>query len=210
MSSNQRTRPLLIVVSGPSGAGKSTLCTRLLEERPDIVYSVSCTTRPPRGSEADGRDYFFLSRDEFEERAARSEFLEHACVHGEMYGTLRNTVLRAMESGSSVLMDIDIQGARQIRAHVKACGADDVIRKGFVDVFVAPPSFKALRSRLERRAEDGAAEIDRRLHSARREMQSRGEYRYVVANDELDRAYSELRTLVENEEAGEQGSPRAG
>ena len=109
------SRPLVVVVSAPSGAGKSTLCNRLVEEFPNIVYSVSCTTRDPRGEEKDGVHYYFLSKKEFKTRVKNGEFLEYAKVHGNYYGTLEDTLLFAMEGGHHVLLDIDIQGARQIR-----------------------------------------------------------------------------------------------
>ena len=108
-------RPLMIVVSAPSGAGKSTLCNRLVDEFPKIKYSVSCTTRDPRGDEKDGEHYYFLSKKEFKERIKNGEFLEHAKVHGNFYGTLEDTVLYAMEEGYHVLLDIDVQGVKQLR-----------------------------------------------------------------------------------------------
>ena len=109
------SRPLLIVISAPSGAGKSTLCNRLVNEFPNITYSVSCTTRDPRGEEKDGQHYYFLSKKEFKERIKNGEFLEHAKVHGNFYGTLEDTVLYAMEQGSHILLDIDVQGTEQLR-----------------------------------------------------------------------------------------------
>lgn len=142
-------KPLLIVISAPSGGGKTSLCDRLLAEFDDIVYSVSCTTREPRGSEEEGRDYFFLSEEEFERRVDESVFLEHACVHGHMYGTLREAVAGVMVEGRSVLMDIDVQGARQVRDHVGGLGEGDVIRAGFIDIFVAPPSMDVLGGKAE-------------------------------------------------------------
>ena len=135
-------RPLLIVVSAPSGGGKSTLCDRLLASRHDMVYSVSCTTRPPRGREVDGLHYRFLSESEFERRVAAGDFLEHAVVHGARYGTLRHTVEEALRTGRSVLMDIDVQGAAQIRSALAARSVDDPLRSALVDIFIAPPSLE--------------------------------------------------------------------
>lgn len=195
MSSDRR--PLLIVVSAPSGAGKSTLCERLLAERDDIVYSVSCTTRPPRGQEVDGVDYFFLSEAEFEARAARGEFLEHARVHGRRYGTLRRTVEDAFRAGKSVLMDIDVQGASQIRENLRAAPAGDPLKRGFIDIFIEPPSPAELRARLVKRAEDAPEEIDRRLRVAEEEMRRRGEYKVRIVNDDLNRAYREFAACLE-------------
>ena len=192
-------RPLLIVVSAPSGAGKTTLCDRLLAERGDVVYSVSCTTRLPRGAEVDGQDYHFLSEQEFQARVKRGEFLEHATVHGHHYGTLRRTVEEALRAGRAVLMDIDVQGAARIRDQVQRAGEGDILKQGWVDIFVAPPSMEALRERLEKRGEDSAEEIQRRLRNAVEEMHRSGEYKYVLVNDNLDSAYARLAAIVDRE-----------
>lgn len=192
-------RPLLIVVSAPSGAGKSTLCDRLLADRSDIVYSISCTTRHPRGDEVDGKDYFFLTEQQFEGKVSAGEFLEHALVHGNRYGTLRKMVDDAMGAGRSVIMDIDVQGAAQIRSYAAKLPDGDLLRKGYIDIFIAPPSMQALKERLEKRAEDAPGEIARRLKNAGVEMKRRNEYRYVVVNDSLDRAYAELKEILRNE-----------
>jgi guanylate kinase len=194
-------RPLLIVVSAPSGAGKSTLCDRLLAERPDMTYSVSCTTRAPRGEEVDGQDYHFLSEEEFARRVREGRFLEYAVVHGHRYGTLRETVEAAFAAGRSVLMDIDVQGAANIRRRVGAARPGDPLREGFVDVFIAPPSMEALRQRLVGRAEDSPESIERRLENAEAEMARAGEFRYRIVNDELDKAYRELEKILESESA---------
>jgi guanylate kinase len=191
-----RTRPLLIVVSAPSGGGKSTLCDRLLEEFPDIVYSVSCTTREPRGAEVDGEDYFFLTQEGFLDRVAKGEFLEHALVHGNHYGTLKATVCEAFAEGLSVLMDIDVAGAAQVRAMVGGLPAGDPLREGFLDIFIQAPSPEELRRRLVARGEDTAEAIDLRLRNAAAELQSAPLYRHVLVNDVLDRAYGELRGIV--------------
>jgi len=195
-----RNRQLLIVVSAPSGSGKTTLCDRLLADLGDIVYSVSCTTRQPRGTETDGTDYTFLTKDEFEQQVREGQFLEHATVHGYRYGTLRETVLHALAEGRSVLMDIDVQGAEQIRACVKS-GAGDLLDKAFVDIFITPPSIDALRERLEMRGEDTPEVIEKRLENAQREMAQADKYMRVIVNDELDRAYAELRGIVAKETA---------
>jgi guanylate kinase len=194
-------RALLIVVSAPSGGGKTTLCDMLRKEIPSIEYSISCTTRKPRGNEVDGEDYHFLSEKEFDARVALGDFLEHAVVHGYKYGTLRAAVAGALENGRSVLMDIDVQGARQIRDRVRAAPAGDILKKGFVDIFIAPPSLEALRQRLVKRAEDKPEVIERRLHNAEVEMRSAGEYRYQVVNDVLEKAYAGFRELIRKEAA---------
>jgi guanylate kinase len=192
-------RPLLIIVSAPSGAGKSTLCDRLLAESPDIVYSVSCTTRPPRGEEQDGVAYNFLSTDLFEQRVRDGAFLEHAVVHDNRYGTLKETVREAMAAGKSVMMDIDVQGAQQVRETLAGLPGDDAMVQGFVDVFIQPPSIEVLRQRLEGRGEDAPEVIERRLKNAEREMACAAAYRHCVINDDLDTALAELRGILDRE-----------
>ena len=187
-------RPLLIVVSAPSGAGKTTLCDRLREARPETIYSVSCTTRAPRGDEVDGRNYHFLSSVDFERRVAAGEFLEHAVVHGHLYGTLRQTVVDSLTAGRDVLMDIDVQGAAAIRR--AAWEGEGILKQSYVDVFIAPPSIEVLSERLHRRSEDAPDVIARRLKNAVAEMARWREYRYLVINDDLKRAYAELSAIV--------------
>lgn len=189
-------RPLLIVVSAPSGGGKTTLCDMLRKEFPLIEYSISCTTRKPRGEEMDGKDYHFLSDGEFDKRVEKGDFLEHAVVHGFKYGTLRRTVVDALGRGHSIIMDIDVQGARQVREKVRAASPEDLLRKGFVDIFVAPPSAEELRRRLVKRGEDAPEVIGRRLKNAEVEMRSAEEYCYRIVNDNLDRAYDEIREVI--------------
>ena len=194
-------RPLLIIVSAPSGAGKSTLCNRLLADRKNIVYSISCTTRRPRGEEVDGRNYYFLTDEQFDADVKAGMFLEHAVVHGNKYGTPKNKVTEAMHSGKSVVMDIDVQGARQLRGLVASLPEDDVLRAGYVDIFIAPPSIATLRERLVKRNEDTPAVIDKRIRNAEIEMAGKQDYKYLVVNDDLERAYAELRGIVDHETA---------
>lgn len=189
-------RALLIVVSAPSGAGKSTLCDRLLAEHPDVAYSVSCTTRAPRGQEVDGVAYHFLSDDVFRRRVDAGMFLEYAVVHDHLYGTLRATVETAMAAGLSVLMDIDVEGARQVRARVKRLPPDNPLRAGFVDIFIEPPSMEVLRQRLVARNEDAPDVIALRMRNAMEEMAQRYEYQHRVVNDDLDTAYADLRRII--------------
>ena len=189
-------RPLLILISAPSGGGKTTLCERLLSEFDSITYSVSCTTRAPREGEVDGTDYFFITEEEFERRVQAGEFLEHALVHGHRYGTLREAILGGFRRGRDVLMDIDVQGARQIRAHLAASPVNDPLRAGFVDVFIAPPSIEVLRKRLQGRGKDAPAVIERRLQMAENEMAHWREYQYLIINDRLDASYDALRAIV--------------
>lgn len=190
------SRPLMIVVSAPSGAGKSTLCNRLVSEFPQIVYSVSCTTREPRGNEKDGVDYYFLSKKEFKERVKNGEFLEHAKVHGNFYGTLEDTVLFAMEEGNHVLLDIDVQGVGQLRESLARLDPRHPVRRGFTDIFISPPSMEELEKRLRGRGTDEASVIAKRLKNAAEEMAHAGEYTYQLVNDDLESAYRNLKQLI--------------
>ncbi|MBN1269235.1 MAG: guanylate kinase [Kiritimatiellae bacterium] len=190
---------LLLVIAAPSGAGKTTLCNRLLDEIKHIVYSVSCTTRPPRKGEIDGKHYNFLTESAFRERVARGEFLEHAVVHGHLYGTLRKTVDDALRTGHDVLMDIDVQGAAQIRDYVSRAPASDPLRGRMVDIFIAPPSFKVLQDRLHGRAADTSSVIQTRLHNAEQEMARWRDFTYLIVNDDLDESYATLAAIVRAE-----------
>ncbi len=190
------TRPLMIVVSAPSGAGKSTLCDRLVKEFPKIVYSVSCTTRAPRGEEQDGKHYYFLSKKEFKARVKSGEFLEHAKVHGNFYGTLEDTILFAMEEGHHVLLDIDVQGAQQLREALARLDPRHPIRRGFIDIFISPPSTEELERRLRGRGTDADSVIRKRLENAKAEMEHASEYTYQVVNDDLEQSYADLKTII--------------
>ncbi len=165
---------IVFVISAPSGGGKSTLL-RMLGDEPDFVYSVSCTTRQPRAGEVDGRDYHFLSVEEFERRVAAGEFIEHALVHGNHYGTLRKTVQDSLHAGHDVLMDVDIQGAAQIRAN-----ADARLSEMLVDIFLMPPSMAELERRLRRRNTETAEQLALRLTNAADEMAQWRSYRYAI------------------------------
>jgi len=189
-------KPMLIVVSAPSGAGKTTLCDRLIREYDDMVYSVSCTTRPPREGEINGSSYHFRSVEDFSARADAGEFLEHAVVHGNRYGTLRKTVFDAMEQGHDVLMDIDVQGAQQIRAGLEQAPANDPLREAYLDIFIAPPSMRDLQLRLWGRGKDDEQVIERRLKRAQSELECWREYRYVIVNDRLDESYRILQSVL--------------
>lgn len=164
-----------------------------------MTYSVSCTTRPLRGEENNHEHYHFLSKKEFRERADRGDFLEYADVHGNFYGTLKSTVREELRKGNDLIMDIDVQGAAQIRAAAAALPEDDSIRRGFVDIFIAPPSMDELRRRLCGRATDVEEVIEKRLYNAEEEMAHSGSYRYVVVNDNLEDALEKLVHIVERE-----------
>jgi guanylate kinase len=173
----------VLVVTGPSGVGKGTLIRKLLERRPDYALSVSATTRPPRPGEVDGRDYHFLTEQEFERRLAAGDFLEHALYAGNHYGTLRGEVERAP---GNLVLEIEVEGARQVRKALPEA----------TQVFIAPPSDEALRERLEGRRTDSPEVIERRLARAREELDARAEFRRVIVNDDLDRAVDELVELA--------------
>ncbi|MGH7712689.1 MAG: guanylate kinase, partial [Gemmatimonadaceae bacterium] len=171
-----------LVLSSPSGGGKTTIAKMLLERRSDVGYSVSCTTRKPRSNEQDGRDYHFVSVDQFLERRARGEFAESAEVHGNLYGTLRSEVDSVLGSGRHVVMDIDVQGARQfVGAYPES-----------VLVFLLPPSADVLIARLTKRNTDQRDDVHRRLNEARAELAAVGDYHYVVVNDALESAYNQV------------------
>ena len=184
-------RGFLVVISGPSGVGKTSFCAHLLETRSDTTRSISATTRTLRPGEQHGRDYFFAGRAEFEARAQAGEFLEHAEVHGHGYGTPRRFVEEAIEQGKIVLLNIDVQGGLAIKAgHPEG-----------VYIFVYPPSLESLRARLTARDQDDGAEIERRLANAPGEMRRWREYDYVVVNEDLATALSQVSAIVEAERA---------
>ena len=179
----------LLIVSGPSGSGKTTLCRRA-EAAGLTAYSISCTTRAPRPGEKDGVDYYFLSQAEFDAKVAAGEFLEHACVHGNSYGTLRSEVVRLLESGQHVVMDIDVQGAASIRA----C-EDATIRRAYADVYIHVPSAE-LEARLRGRQTDSEETICLRLHNAAMEDARQGEYQYRLVSGDREQDYARFVALL--------------
>lgn len=191
--------PFPIIISAPSGAGKTTLTHRMLARRPDIGYSVSATTRPPRAGEADGVAYHFMTVPAFEAAVARGEFAEYARVHGNMYGTLRREVRRVLDSGRHVVMDIDVQGAAQF-----AAAFPDAVR-----IFVLPPSGRALMARLRGRKTEDDATIVTRLRDAISEIATMGEFDYVVVNDQIDRAVEQLGCIIDAESLRRVRAPAA-
>ena len=193
---DSRQKALLIVVSAPSGAGKTTLCDRLLADLDAISYSVSCTTRPPRGSEERGQHYDFMSVETFRGLVEAGAFLEYAEVHDHFYGTLRKPVEDVLRKGCSILMDIDVQGGRLIRDLVKELPDDAPMKRGFVDIFIEPPSLEDLRQRLAERGENAEADMATRLRNAEAEMQHSHEYRYLLVNRDLDEALVELKSII--------------
>ena len=189
----QSVRPgVLIVLSGPSGAGKSTVCRAVRDVFPSLQFSVSCTTRDPREGETDGVDYHFVSLDDFRHRRAAGEFLESAEVHGNYYGTLREEVEERVIEGTDVLLDIDVQGARQVRMNL----ADSALAVLSTFVFFGPPSLAELDRRLRGRGTDTEEAITRRLADARAEMAAWEEYDFLVINETVDAAARELGSIL--------------
>jgi guanylate kinase len=181
---------ILFVVSAPSGAGKTTLVERI-RRTPNLFYSVSCTTRTPRTNEIDGQDYRFLSDADFRERVAKGDFVEHAQVHGDHYGTLREPIITNLETGKDVLIDIDTQGAAVIRN----CG-DPLIQDALADVFIMPPDLEELRKRLLKRGTETAQQIDSRLATAAREMEHWRDYRYTIISGSVEEDLQRFRQIM--------------
>ncbi len=179
------TAPLVMVVSAPSGAGKSTICRRLVERNENLVFSVSTTTRPPRADETDGVDYRFVSEESFDRMLKEEAFLEWAEVHGHRYGTSREAVRQELDANHDVMLDIDVQGGRQVKELFPEA----------VMVFLAPPSLDELERRLRSRGTESKEEIERRLTNARREIEQMKEYDYLVINDDLERAVRDIESI---------------
>ena len=186
----------VFVITGPSGVGKGTLIRRLLERVPALELSVSATTRPPRPGERPGVDYHFLSDAEFDDRIAAGDFLEHAGYSGNRYGTLRSELERRLGEGTPIVLEIEVQGARQVRSAMPEA----------IAVFIAPPSPTALRERLIRRGTDTPEQIDVRLRTAQRELAARDEFAHVIVNDDLEAATDQLHRIVTGALAGRSGT----
>ncbi len=183
---SDKMKGLLIVISAPSGTGKTTLTHMLLKEFPDMEFSVSYTTRKPRPGEVNGKDYFFVDRETFEKMIEEGDFLEWAEVYGNLYGTSKSQVLKALNEGKDILLDIDTQGALQVKKNFPEA----------VLIFILPPSFKELERRLRNRGTDDEETIEKRLKVARKEVERAPLYDYIVVNDRLEKAYEKLRSIV--------------
>jgi guanylate kinase len=187
----QTGRGILFVVSSPSGGGKGTLIQRVLNKNLNLRYSVSFTTRAPRNGEMDGREYFFVTPEKFQEMIAAGEFLEWAFVHGKQYGTAHSQLAEEIAAGRDIILEVDVQGAASVRALI----ADAV------SIFILPPSFEILRQRLQARGTDSPEELDLRLRNAPTELQDYSAFEYVIINDELDRAAEQMTAIIHAERA---------
>ncbi len=176
----------LIIISSPSGGGKGTLIKEILKNVPDIGYSVSYTTREKRGGETDGRDYFFVGVDEFKRLIDAGEFLEYAGVHGNFYGTSVNQVLAEINQGRDIILEIDVQGAKNVRAKIPEA----------VGIFILPPSFEVLRRRLVARKTERTEDLELRLHNSYSEVRHFGDFEYIIINDEVSNAARNLQSVI--------------
>jgi guanylate kinase len=189
--------PKVFVITGPSGVGKGTLIRTLLDRVPELELSVSATTRKPRPGETQGVDYHFLGDEEFQRRVERGEFVEHATYSGRRYGTLRSDLQQRLERGAPVVLEIEVQGARQIAETMPEA----------VRIFIAPPSEEALRTRLVGRGTDTPAEVEKRLETAREELRAQGEFPHIVYNDRLEDAVVALEDVVRSALASDATKP---
>lgn len=192
-STRIRRSGILFVVSGPSGSGKSTVCANL-KQTPDFKYSVSCTTRPPRPGEEDGVDYHFLSDAQFDAHIAAGDFLEWAQVHRHRYGTLKSVTRSAVESGTDLLLDIDVSGAQQIRQ-----STEPWLKGALVDIFIMPPTFEELERRLRKRGTEDDEQIQIRLRTAQAELPHWREYSYVILSETMEEDLQKVRAIIRAE-----------
>ena len=187
------SKPIFLVVSAPSGGGNTTVCNRLLASDLGLQRAITCTTRAPRPGEVDGKDYYFLTKDQFESRKAANEFLEWANVYGNFYGTLKSEIIRRLEAVQDVIVSVDVQGVASI---AKMAKSDPVLSASFVSLFIALPSVDALRKRLEGRGSDSPEVIQKRLDTARAEMQTCGGFDYILLSGSMDEDYERAHAVV--------------
>lgn len=188
---NRASPGILFVVSSPSGGGKGTLIRRVLQLVPDLSYSISYTTRPPRNGEMHGREYFFIDRETFEQMAGADEFLEWACVHGNLYGTARRQVAQETSTGLDIVLEVDVQGAESIRK----------LMLDAVGIFILPPSYETLKQRLIKRGTDTPEQLEVRLRNAPEELRQFTCFDYVIINDDAERAAGQIAAIIQAERA---------
>jgi guanylate kinase len=190
------SNPLLVVISAPSGAGKTTLCEHTLAVRPEMTRAVTCTTRPPRPDEKDGVHYYFLDAGTFLKRVQAGNFLEHATVYGNSYGTLKSEVLGKLRAGRDVLLNVDVQGAAAIRAHAEQ---DAELKRSLVTVFLTPPSMAVLEARLKKRGQDPPPAIQKRLSVARQEIAQWKNFDYLIVSGPIAEDLRRLQAILDAE-----------
>jgi len=193
MSDLSKRLGMVIVVSGASGTGKSTICGQVRKDMPELGFSVSCTTRPARAGEQDAVDYHYISKEDFEKRIKAGEFIEYAEVFSNYYGTLRSEVIDQVKTGKDVFLDIDIQGALQIR---EAAENDSLLKKCCEFIFIIPPSIDELEKRLRGRSSDSEEQISQRLEKAEHEISFSDKYDYIITNDKLGKAVKDMESLI--------------
>ena len=196
MSSKLESFPLLLVLSAPSGAGKTTLCEQVLRKRKNIARAITCTTREPRTGEKDGVDYYFLDAGSFLKRVQAGNFLEHASVHGNSYGTLKSEVLGKLRQGSDVLLTVDVQGAAAIRTQAES---DPELGRALVTVFLTPPSIQILEERLRKRNTDSPQVIQKRLGVARQEIAQARNFDYLILSTTIAEDFHRMQAVVDAE-----------
>jgi guanylate kinase len=193
---NPTLSPLLVLLSAPSGGGKTTLCQQLLSARRDMARAITCTTREPRPGEQDGVDYYFLDAASFLRRVQAGNFLEHATVYGQSYGTLKSEVLGKLRQGKDVLLSVDVQGAAAIRSRAEE---DPELKRALISVFLTPPSLAVLEARLRKRGTDSAAAIQKRLGEARQEIARWKNFEYLLISDSISEDLRRMQAIIEAE-----------
>jgi guanylate kinase len=190
---SEHTNGLLIVISAPSGGGKTTLCEQLLEHEANTVRAITCTTREPREGEKDGEDYYFMDAQTFLKRVQAGNFLEHATVYGNSYGTLKSEVLGKLRAAKDVLLSIDVQGAATIRARAEE---DAELKRALLTIFLAPPSMEVLEKRLKKRGKDSAGVINKRLAVARQEVAQARNFDYVMISSSIGEDLRKMQSII--------------